>query len=129
MLFGGDSLPQRNRIVRQRGTEREIKSFSRLHLRGCKAGIEGCDILYRGKVVACSMLDIEAGDLRKESFAQIWNSSPLFRKLRDLSNITGKCGVCEYQTVCGGCRARTYGATGDYCGADPWCTYQPVIEG
>ncbi len=126
ILFGGDSLPQRNRIVRQRGTEQRIKSFSKLHLRGCKAGINGCDILYRGKVVACSMLDIEAGDLRKESFAQIWYNSSLFRKLRDLSNIKGKCGVCEYQTVCGGCRARTYGATGDYFDADPWCTYQPV---
>ncbi len=126
MLFSGDSLPQRNRIVRQIGTAQEMRSFSRLHLRGCKAGINGCDILYGGKVVACSMLDVEAGDLRKESFAQIWRNSPLLRKLRDLSNIKGKCAVCEYKTVCGGCRGRTYGATGDYFEADPWCTYQPA---
>lgn len=126
MLFGGDSIPQRNRIVRQKGSERCIKSFSRLHLRGCKAGIEGCDILFRGKVVACSMLDVEAGNLRQESFAQIWYNSPLFLKLRDISNLKEKCGGCEYQIVCGGCRARAYGNTGDYLEYDPLCTYNPV---
>lgn len=126
ILFSGDSIPQRCRVMRQRGTPQQVRSFSRLHLRGCKAGIYGCDILYGGKVVACSMIDIEAGNLKTERFSDIWNNSPLLLKLRDLSNLKGKCAVCEYKLDCGGCRARTYGATGDLFGPDPWCTHQPA---
>ncbi|MFH0913969.1 MAG: hypothetical protein V1849_01610, partial [Chloroflexota bacterium] len=50
-------------------------------------------------------------------------------RLRDLSNIKGKCGSCEYKRVCGGCRARAYEATGDYLEAEPYCVYQPVKGG
>jgi len=76
-------------------------------------------------VQGCGYLDVEAGNIRKESFGKIWEGSPLFRELRDLSNIKGKCGVCEYKRVCGGCRARAYEATGDYLAAEPYCIYEP----
>jgi radical SAM protein with 4Fe4S-binding SPASM domain len=76
-------------------------------------------------VHGCGYLDVEAGNVRKESFGKIWEGSPLFRELRDLSNIKGKCGVCEYKRVCGGCRARAYEATGDYLAAEPYCVYEP----
>ncbi|MGC8778620.1 MAG: radical SAM/SPASM domain-containing protein, partial [Candidatus Caldatribacteriaceae bacterium] len=32
------------------------------------------------------------------------------------------CGMCEYRSVCGGCRARAYAYFGDYLGPDPGCT-------
>lgn len=94
--------------------------------RGCLAGTGFCFISHQGKVKGCGFLDIEAGDVRKQSFKQIWADSPLFNHLRDLSNIKGKCGVCEYKRICSGCRARAYESTGDYLEAEPYCIYEPV---
>jgi hypothetical protein len=37
----------------------------------------------------------------------------------------GKCGVCEYRQVCGGCRARAFALEGDILAADPSCAYEP----
>ncbi|MBI4180720.1 MAG: radical SAM protein [Chloroflexi bacterium] len=96
--------------------------------RGCLAGTGFCFISHRGKVQGCGYLDIEAGDIRKESFSQIWTNSSFFCQLRDLSNIKGKCGICEYKRICGGCRARAYETTGDCLEAEPYCIYQPVAR-
>lgn len=94
--------------------------------RGCLAGVGFCFISHVGRVQGCGYLDVEAGNVRNESFARIWNDSPLFTSLRDLSNLKGKCGVCEYRRPCGGCRARAYEATGDYLAPEPYCIYQPA---
>ena len=96
--------------------------------RGCLAGIGFCFISHVGRVQGCGYLDIEAGDIKKQSFSDIWQSSPLFAELRDYSKLEGSCGVCEFKEVCGGCRARAYEATGDYLQAEPWCLYQPAMS-
>lgn len=96
--------------------------------RGCLAGTGFCFISYQGKVQGCGFLDIEAGNIRDQSFGEIWKSSTLFSQLRQLSNLKGKCGICEYKTVCGGCRARAYESTGDYLEAEPCCIYQPTLS-
>ena len=46
--------------------------------------------------------------------------------MRDLDHYHGKCGICEYRRVCGGCRARAFAISGDYLAAEPFCTYEPV---
>ena len=94
--------------------------------RGCLAGTGFCFISHRGRVQGCGYLDVEAGNIRQESFSEIWTNSTVFRELRDLSNIKGKCGVCEYKRACGGCRARAYEATGDYLESEPYCIYEPA---
>ena len=94
--------------------------------RGCLSGTGFCFISHRGSVQGCGYLDVEAGNIREESFSQIWANSTLFRNLRNLSNLKGKCGVCEYKRICGGCRARAYEATGDYLEAEPYCVYEPA---
>lgn len=93
--------------------------------RGCLAGTGFCFISHVGRVQGCGYLDVEAGNVKTASFADIWAGSPLFRELRDLSCIKGKCGVCEFKRICGGCRARAYESTGDYLAAEPYCVYQP----
>jgi heme b synthase len=93
--------------------------------RGCLAGTGFCFISHIGRVQGCGYLDVEAGDVRQESFKQIWYEAPLFEKLRNLSNLKGKCGLCEYRRPCGGCRARAYEVTGDYLAPEPYCIYQP----
>ncbi len=96
--------------------------------RGCLAGTGFCFISHQGRVQGCGYLDVEAGNIREASFRQVWNDSPLFHDLRDLSLVKGKCGFCEYKRICGGCRARAYEATGDYLEAEPYCVYQPLTR-
>ena len=93
--------------------------------RGCLAGIGFCFISHVGRVQGCGYLDLEAGNVRQDSFANIWRGSPLFNDLRDFSLLKGKCGACEYKWLCGGCRARAYENTGDHLAAEPYCIYKP----
>ncbi|MEA1958402.1 MAG: radical SAM protein [Chloroflexota bacterium] len=93
--------------------------------RGCLAGTGFCFISHVGRVQGCGYLDVEVGNVRDDSFDSIWSNSEVFERLRDLSNLKGKCGVCEFKRPCGGCRARAYEATGDYLEAEPYCIYQP----
>jgi len=132
MFFKPTDAPHYMRVVSQRRKENHLVSPVRsaghpanVITRGCLAGTGYCFISSEGKVQGCGYLDVEAGDVRKQPFGQIWSESPLFRNLRDTSNIKGKCGVCEYKPVCGGCRARAYEATGDYLESEPYCVYQP----
>ena len=134
IFFKPTDAPHYMRILKQRQSEASGSTNSRplsLHnpmqtiTRGCLAGTGFCFISHRGSVQGCGYLDVEAGNVRLNSFSEIWAESPLFRQLRDLSNIKGKCGVCEYKRICGGCRARAYETIGDYLEAEPYCVYQP----
>jgi len=93
--------------------------------KGCLAGSGVCFISHRGEVFPCGYLPVQAGDLRTQSFAEIWANSPVFAALRDPDNLKGKCGACEYRTICLGCRARAFAATGDYLEEEPFCVYEP----
>ena len=140
MFFKPTDAPHYLRVVKQRQKQSRGKGMpvseksasitghnpANSITRGCLAGIGFCFISHRGRVQGCGYLDVEAGNIREASFSQIWADSPLFHDLRDLSNIKGKCGVCEYKKICGGCRARAYEATGDYLEAEPYCTYEPI---
>jgi heme b synthase len=94
---------------------------------GCLGGKAFAFISHRGKVQICGFLNVEAGDLRRENldFAKIWNTSPLFAAVRDVDSYRGRCGVCEFRKLCGGCRARAHAVTGDYLSEEPFCTHQP----
>ncbi len=93
--------------------------------KGCLAGTGVCFISHEGEVFPCGYLPALAGDLRKQSFAEIWDNSPVFESLRDDDNLKGKCGCCEFRHVCMGCRARAYAASGDYLAEEPFCVYEP----
>jgi heme b synthase len=135
MFFKPTDVPHYLRVVKQRQKQgRQLRtevatSHDRANTitRGCLAGIGFCFVSYQGKVKGCGYLDVEAGDIRKQGFARVWADSPLFRQLRDLANLKGKCAVCEYKKICGGCRARAYEATGDYLEAEPYCIYEPEV--
>ena len=96
--------------------------------RGCLAGTSVCFISNEGAVYPCGYLPVSAGDIRVQSFADIWNDSPVFRELRDPDALGGKCGECRYQALCGGCRARAYAATGSFLAEEPFCSYQPATD-
>lgn len=93
--------------------------------RGCLAGINVCFISHTGEVFPCGYLPVSSGNIRTQSLAEIWQESETFRKLRDYSQLEGKCGICKFIDVCGGCRARAYADTGDYLAEEPYCLYTP----
>jgi heme b synthase len=134
LFFKPTDAPHYMRILQQRGNKtpesQKPNSAPGHHpmqtiTRGCLAGTGFCFVSHKGGVQGCGYLDVEAGNVREQPFSEIWANAPLFKQLRDLSNIKGKCGVCEYKRICGGCRARAYEATGDYLEAEPYCIYQP----
>ncbi|SLM27418.1 putative coenzyme PQQ biosynthesis protein E, ppqE, radical SAM superfamily protein [Desulfamplus magnetovallimortis] len=125
--------PHYYRILRQRA-KKEGKSVTfESHgldavTRGCLAGTGFCFISHIGEVQTCGFLDVKCGDVTKNHFKEIWDNSEVFTKLRNMDNLDGKCGICEYRKVCGGCRARAYEATGNYMAEEPLCTYIPSRE-
>lgn len=123
IFFKPTDAPQYQRIVSSRKGDEKPDSLTR----GCLAGTGFCFISHQGRVQGCGYLDVEAGNIRKETFKHIWAGSPLFIELRDLSNIKGRCGICQYKKICGGCRARAYEVSGDYLEAEPYCFYEPVM--
>lgn len=123
--------PHYYRVLRQEAHKRGEKvDYATYGLdamtRGCLGGTSFCFISHSGVVQPCGYLELNCGDLKHETFGDIWENSAIFRKLRDFSAYKGKCGRCEYLRFCGGCRARAYEASGDFMEEEPLCLYRPV---
>uniref|UniRef100_A0A7C4AJC4 Radical SAM protein n=1 Tax=Thermodesulfovibrio aggregans TaxID=86166 RepID=A0A7C4AJC4_9BACT len=123
--------PQYYRIIMERSKKEGVKferrslKFSTGGAKGCVAGQLICLINVDGFVMPCSYFPLPAGNIKEKSFRDIWEGSKLFHDLRNFSSYKGRCGVCEYVNVCGGCRARAYCLKGDYMEEDPYCKYIP----
>jgi heme b synthase len=122
--------PHYFRIMHQRAKKEGIEISVKTHgyeamTKGCLGGTGFCFVSSVGEVYPCGYLPALAGNIKEQSFKDIWDNSKVFNDLRDVSKLKGKCGICEYNTVCGGCRARAYAATGDYLEEEPYCIYVP----
>lgn len=82
-------------------------------------------ISHTGDLQPCGYLDIKCGNIRKQGFKKSWIESEVFNNLRDFSKYKGKCGICEFRMICGGCRARANAVAKDYLKEEPYCVYQP----
>ena len=82
-------------------------------------------VSHRGDIYPSGFLPTSAGNVRTDDVVEVYRTHDLFRSLRDRDRLKGKCGVCEFRTVCGGSRARAYAMTGDPLEADPMCAYVP----
>ena len=131
MLVRPTCAPHYYRIVLQKSKEEGTK-FERRTLKFSTGGAKGCIagqlialIDVDGDVLPCSYFPKPAGNIKVQSFKDIWENSELFKELRDFKKYKGKCGSCEYVSVCGGCRARAYSVYGDYLEEEPFCGYIP----
>lgn len=130
MHFKPTDAPQYYRIIRQlsaaegREVTRETYGMEAL-TRGCLGGITFAFISHVGDVQPCGYFDMQLGNVRDVPFSRIWEESPVFADLRNYDRLKGKCGLCEYKGVCGGCRARALAATGDYLAEEPYCAHIP----
>ena len=130
MQLKATCAPHYYRILRQRAREDGQKVTFQSHgldavTRGCLGGTGFCFISHRGIVQPCGFLNLNCGDVTREAFDKIWRESEIFNNLRNFKKLKGKCGRCEYKSVCGGCRARAYEASGDYMAQEPLCSYTP----
>ncbi|MDR3314870.1 MAG: putative heme d1 biosynthesis radical SAM protein NirJ2 [Coriobacteriales bacterium] len=108
--------PQFVRIARQLGIEMR-------YTRGCLAGLTYCIISPNGIVRPCAYMMEPAGDLREQTFDDIWANSKLFKTLRTQAYDT-PCGTCDYKDGCGGCRARAaFYHDGNFMAADDYCAH------
>ncbi len=88
----------------------------------CKAGKAACSITSTGLVYPCVMMPIQVGNLRQQSFKDIWNLDPCkeLRRLRDLrSHDLDECSGCDSKPFCVRCPGVTYLETNDIVGASP----------
>lgn len=83
-------------------------------------------ISHTGNVQPSGFLNLAGGNVRSDFLIDIYRNSPVFQQLRNYSNLKGKCGVCEFRSICGGSRARANAVTGDPMQSDPYCVYQPL---
>ena len=96
--------------------------------KGCLAGTGFAFIGHAGDVQPCGYFDLKLGNVRETPFSRIWRESPVLDDLRHPERLKGKCGICEYRAVCGGCRARALAKTGDYLAEEPACAHVPNRE-
>ena len=82
-------------------------------------------ISHTGEVSLSAFLPLTAGNVRYQPLQTIYQRSDLFVSVRTETNLRGKCVRCEFRSVCGGSRARSFAMTGDLFAADPLCAYQP----
>ncbi|MCX6356945.1 MAG: radical SAM protein [Candidatus Aureabacteria bacterium] len=110
-------------LMERRGLKgRFWRAMARPFFHGCTAGRGFAYLKPDGEVWACPFIERSAGSVRRESFAKIWRHAELFAQLRRREELLkGKCGLCEYRGICGGCRGRALALGGDLLGEDPTC--------
>ena len=85
-------------------------------------------VSHIGDVYPSGFLPLNAGNVRGKSPVEIYRHSEVFRRVRSISDLEGKCGLCEFRKVCGGSRARAFAHTSNPLESDPLCVYQPPIR-
>jgi radical SAM protein with 4Fe4S-binding SPASM domain len=133
LAFKPTDMPQYCRVAAQDGAGRrgpgEAGAVLDRMTRGCQAGRAFCFISSRGEVNPCGYLPLPAGNVRVSRLAEIWRASAVLQALRDDDLIQGKCGICEFRRICGGCRARAFAHGGDWMSPEPLCAYLPRAAG
>jgi radical SAM protein with 4Fe4S-binding SPASM domain len=93
--------------------------------KGCLAGLGVLFVGHQGDVFPCGYLPVKCGNVLEQRLSDIWHKSEDLARMRNSGELEGKCGVCGYRQICGGCRGRAYAATGNYMAEEPFCAYVP----
>src|ERR1035437_173213 len=79
----------------------------------------------QGDIYPAGFLPLVTGNVRVNKLVDVYRDSPIFQSLHNPSTFRGKCGVCEYRTLCGGSRARAFAYTVDPLASNPFCAFEP----
>jgi AdoMet-dependent heme synthase len=121
-------IPFYARVAKQRSMPDFDKWYSGFFLGRCFFG-KFFSVAENGDVIPCSYNDAyRIANVKDKPLKQVWEemqNSEFFKNAQDKTKIKGKCGVCEYKELCGGCRSAALYYTGDILGSDPRCGYIP----
>jgi len=119
------------RIAKQRGMPDFDYWFNNVFLGQCFIGGRYMGLLENGDIRPCGFNEgYRMGNIKYKTMTEIWyemQESEFTKKLQNRDNLKGKCGVCEYREICGGCRTRAEMYTGDLFESDPACAYIPKL--
>lgn len=126
------AAPMYRRVVAQRSAGGPVAGAGFAFHDGLDRPVQGVNdgrgflfVSHVGEIMPSGFLPVSAGNVRTHDVVDVYRNHPLFLALRDPDRLTGKCGVCEFRTVCGGQRGRAYAVTGDVLASDPACAYVP----
>ncbi len=122
LIIRARCAPHYKRIAYQQNPQSKLNQLSGREGDGCIAGIHYARITHDGNVTACPYIDDSVGNVRQQNFASIWSNAADFQMLRK-PKLEGRCGACEYQKLCGGCRARPVAEGKGLMDGDNFCTY------
>lgn len=96
----------------------------------CNCARGNAAVSSSGDVYPCISTPLRAGNIREQTFTEIWKSSKVFQRIRSLGLSDFKtCAPCTLKSWC----RRTPGSAvllhGDYTGVDPWdCKEAQIIR-
>jgi radical SAM protein with 4Fe4S-binding SPASM domain len=96
----------------------------------CAAGNRYANIASSGEVRACNILPGEAGNLREQTFREIWEGSPWLEKVRSIRrHDLDPCNTCSKFSYCGRCHAMALVERGNILGLSPSaCAHADIVE-
>jgi|WetSurMetagenome_2_1015567.scaffolds.fasta_scaffold111962_2 AdoMet-dependent heme synthase len=123
--------PHYQRIIKQQGEPVKDKAGhgNSVNSKGCLAGLGVLFASHKGDVFPCGYLPVKCGNVLENRLENIWYNNKDLARMRDSNQLEGKCGICGFRFVCGGCRGRAYAVTGNYMAQEPFCAYVPPEAG
>lgn len=116
------AAPQILRVVRMRHGASPEGPAGRIHVE--RDGVDRLFITASGDVLPSAELPVTVGHVRGQALSAALESD-ILHDLQDGHHLSGKCGVCAFQRLCGGSRARALATTSDLWAEDPSCAYVP----
>lgn len=96
----------------------------------CDAGVTTCSISPYGDVYPCVQLPMLLGNLREESFREIWRNSTVLSELKALKNSDlASCQVCDLSPYCSRCLGLALSEDGDLLGPSKACCQLAEVRG
>jgi AdoMet-dependent heme synthase len=124
------AAPHYRRFVRQRQSAKRKRGGSRSPSHYASLGVnDGNGVMFVshvGQIYPSGFMPIFCGRFPAAHVVRVYQESPIFRSLRDIERLEGKCNVCEFRNICGGSRARAYAVTGNPYAEEPDCAYIPA---
>jgi len=94
----------------------------------CSCARSVCAVTSEGIVYPCIAAPIPSGNIREQSFEEIWKTSPQFQKIRGLTlEDFHTCKLCPKRQYCARSSGVHYANTGDYTGPEEWSCMQAEV--
>jgi len=104
----------------------ELLGAAARHGLGIRDGNGVIFVSHRGQILPSGFVPLTPlGNVKEQSLLEVYRNSPELAQLRDVDQLQGKCGRCEFRWPCGGSRARAAALTGSMMGEEPLCAHQP----